>query len=653
MDFIQRWISSVSIKRTILVFLGYILTCGKMAEAIQNYYLSSLTAKDELEYFAEKRAKLIHHIDTVLLLLFISLMVIIVLTAWFFKHHRFRFINETGLTLIYGMIAGYIIRFTSVGQIKSQTLEVMAANWSSPRQPPDFLRLGIEKSDKTEVFFHYEMIEGFFADSKQRLEEHVERKTVFSAETFFNIILPPVIFNAGYSLKKRQFFRNIGSILSFVFIGATLSSFFMAFLMYFFCTLFNLGFKFQELLFFGSILSATDPLTVLAIFNEMHVEVDLYALVFGESALNDAVAIVMSTIIETYSPGSADAFDLHAVAFCIWSFFYVFFGSLLLGCAIGFINALLTKFTSLTDYPTLETGMFILISYVSFLLAEVVELTGIVAVLFCGICQAHYTYNNMSEESQQRTKQIFDMISFLFESFVFLYIGIAVMTSNAMQWNIIFIVFSMFTMFLSRALWVYPLCTVLNFKRRPRIPMSHQHMIVFAGLRGAVPFALASRNTSTKNRQIMLATTSLAVIFTVLFNGGLTSWMIDRLGIKHGVAVTQRRTEEAEELTATDGGDITPAPTPGQNPWDKSFLPRKWYNFDAMFMKPLLTHANPTLMETMPNCMRGLARILTTERQMNNYSRPMTSAISGDNLTDQVVVHPESAKDDEIINDAS
>uniref|UniRef100_A0AC35FCQ6 Uncharacterized protein n=1 Tax=Panagrolaimus sp. PS1159 TaxID=55785 RepID=A0AC35FCQ6_9BILA len=120
--------------------------------------------------------------------------------------------------------------------------------------------------------------------------------------------------------------------------------------------------------------------------------------------------------------------------------------------------------------------------------------------------------------------------------------------------------------------------------------------------------------------------------------------MIDRLGIKHGVAVTQRRTEEAEELTVTDGGDITPAPTPGQNPWDKSFLPRKWYNFDAMFMKPLLTHANPTLMETMPNCMRGLARILTTERQMNNYSRPMTSAISGDNLTDQVVVHPESAK---------
>uniref|UniRef100_A0A914YZQ2 Uncharacterized protein n=1 Tax=Panagrolaimus superbus TaxID=310955 RepID=A0A914YZQ2_9BILA len=141
----------------------------------------------------------------------------------------------------------------------------------------------------------------------------------------------------------------------------------------------------------------------------------------------------------------------------------------------------------------------------------------------------------------------------------------------------------------------------------------------------------------------MLATTSLAVIVTVLFNGGLTSWMIDRLGIKHGAAVVNRRNEETEELTINDG-DTTPAPTPGQNPWDKSFLPRKWYNFDAMFMKPLLTHANPTLMETMPNCMRPLARILTTQRQMNNYSRPLTNAVSGDTLTGEVVVNAETAK---------
>ena len=129
--------------------------------------------------------------------------------------------------------------------------------------------------------------------------------------------------------------------------------------------------------------------TVLAVFNDMHVDVDLYALVFGESALNDAVAIVMASIIDTYSPATADVLDFSAILMCVGSFFYVFFISLLLGSAIGCVNALITKFTGLADFPNLETGMFILLSYVSFLLAEVVELTGIVAVLFCGICQAH------------------------------------------------------------------------------------------------------------------------------------------------------------------------------------------------------------------------------------------------------------------------
>jgi len=210
--------------------------------------------------------------------------------------------------------------------------------------------------------------------------------------------LPPIIFYAGYSMKKRYFFRNIGSILTFAFLGTAISTFVVGGVMYLVALGFpydtDSKFTFTDALHFGALISATDPVTVLAIFNDLHVDINLYALVFGESVLNDAVAIVMSKTLEDYEEMAEETPDEfatistgHVILKAALDFLGVFLASFVVGSLMACATAFLTKFTHIKQHPTLEATLFILMSYSTFLLAEAIELTGIVSVLFCGICQ--------------------------------------------------------------------------------------------------------------------------------------------------------------------------------------------------------------------------------------------------------------------------
>ncbi|XP_072301821.1 sodium/hydrogen exchanger 6-like [Eucyclogobius newberryi] len=572
----------------------------------------------------ERQAEESHRQDSANLLIFIMLLTLTILTIWLFKHRRFRFLHETGLAMIYGLLVGVILRFgVHVPQSTSDVVLSCAVNAS-----PATLLVNVSGR-----FYEYTLRgEVSRAKGHQVQDDEMLRKVTFDPEVFFNILLPPIIFHAGYSLKRRHFFRNIGSILAYAFVGTVISCFVIGLIMYgivsFMKVVGQLGgdFFFTDCLFFGAIVSATDPVTVLAIFNELKVDVDLYALLFGESVLNDAVAIVLSSSIVAYQPAGDNSHSFEAMAMLksFGVFLGVFSGSFALGVATGVVTAFISKFTKLRDFPLLETALFFLMSWSTFLLAEACGFTGVVAVLFCGITQAHYTYNNLSPDSQDRTKQLFELLNFLAENFIFSYMGLTLFSFQSHVFNPLFIIGAFLAVFLGRACNIYPLSFLLNLGRRNKIGSKFQHVMMFAGLRGAMTFALSIRDTATYARQMMFSTTLLIVFFTVWVCGGGTTPMLSFMSIPVGVDSDQENTS----ATMLDGSQR-------RNTKHESAWPfRMWYNFDRNYLKPLLTHSGPPLTATLPSCCGPIARCLTSPQAYENEGQ----------------LHDE---DDFILNDAS
>ncbi|NXA31196.1 SL9A9 protein, partial [Eudromia elegans] len=571
------------------------------------------------KYMSVKDGDQFYHQGAVELLVFNFLLILTILTIWLFKTHRFRFLHETGGAMVYGLVMGLILRYaTKPSDVESGTVY----ECEKLKFGPSTLLINI-----TNQVYEYQYKREI---SRHNVNSHqgnaILQKMTFDPSIFFNILLPPIIFHAGYSLKKRHFFRNLGSILTYAFLGTAISCVVIGLIMYGFVkAMVHIGqlkgweFHFTDCLFFGSLMSATDPVTVLAVFHELHVDTDLYTLLFGESVLNDAVAIVLTYSISIYSPKeNPNAFDAAAFFQSVGNFLGIFAGSFAMGSSYAVVTALisfhLTKFTKLCEFPMLETGLFFLLSWSAFLSAEAAGLTGIVAVLFCGVTQAHYTYNNLSPGSKLRTKQLFEFMNFLAENVIFCYMGLALFTFQNHIFNALFIFGAFVAVFIARACNIYPLSFLLNLGRKQKIPRNFQHMMMFSGLRGAIAFALAIRDTDSQPKQMMFTTTLLVVFFTVWVFGGGTTPMLTWLQIRVGVDPDDDLKAEAAHQRASNMDKNT---TKAESAW----LFRIWYGFDHKYLKPILTHAGPPLTTTLPGWCSPVARLLTSPSAYGDHMR--------------------------------
>jgi NhaP-type Na+/H+ or K+/H+ antiporter len=215
----------------------------------------------------------------------------------------------------------------------------------------------------------------------------------FSTTLFFIGLLPPIIFNSGYQIKHHLFFANMGGITSLAFYGTGFSAFFVGLFLWLSGKL-SLTFQisFMEALCFGSLISATDPVSTLAVFSELKVDPHLFYLVFGESVLNDAIGI---SLFDTTKEFVGEEMTAEATIAAIAIFIMTFSLSCLIGYGSGVLSAGLFKAVDLSHHPIILMTVFFTIVYIPFLISEVLQLSGIVTILFSAITLKRYCVHSI------------------------------------------------------------------------------------------------------------------------------------------------------------------------------------------------------------------------------------------------------------------
>ncbi|XP_063806837.1 sodium/hydrogen exchanger 4-like [Pseudophryne corroboree] len=343
-------------------------------------------------------------------------------------------------------------------------------------------------------------------------------------DIYFLYLLPPIVLEGGYFLPTRPFFENIGTIIWWSVMGTIINAFGIGISLYGICQIEAFGLQDVSLLqnlLYGSLISAVDPVAVLAIFEEISVNEQLYMMIFGESLLNDGITVVLYNIFisltQMHTYESIEAVDILAG---IGRFFMVGIGGVFFGIIFGFVSAFITRFTK--NISSIEPLLVFMFSYLSYLSAEAFYLSGILAMTACAMTMKKYIEENISKNSSTTIKYFMKMMSSVSETLIFIFMGVTTIGKNH-EWNWAFVSFTLLFCLIWRALSVFLLFPIINRFRTYPFNLKDQFIIAYSGLRGASSFSLVFLLPILLfPRKKMFITSTIVVIYFTVFVKGLT-----------------------------------------------------------------------------------------------------------------------------------
>ena len=340
--------------------------------------------------------------------------------------------------------------------------------------------------------------------------EQFEQVVVFA-------FLPVLVFEAALGLSTRAFFRNLGPILVLAIAALAVSAVIVGL-----AVRVGLGTPMTAALLFGALISATDPVAVVAVFRRLGVPRRLLTMVEGESLLNDGVAIVLFHILLGAALGGEVS-----VAKGVIDFFAVFFGGALIGAVLGFAVALVLPWLD----RLLAAALSVAVAYGSFVLADhVFGFSGVMATVAVGLVLGGLAPSRASAEVRAIWEELWEALGYVANALLFLLIGLAIDPGLLVD-HLGAIGLAIVAVLIARAVAVIPLVSALErFAGIPRVGRRNEAVLIWGGLRGGVALALAlALPESLAERETFIAMTGGVVLATLLINATTISGLVRRL----------------------------------------------------------------------------------------------------------------------------
>jgi monovalent cation:H+ antiporter, CPA1 family len=330
------------------------------------------------------------------------------------------------------------------------------------------------------------------------------------------LLVPPLIFEAAFHLNYNDLRRNLAQILILAIPGVILTTLITGGIV-----AWGAGLALPLAMVFGALVSATDPVSVVALFRTMGVPKRLQVLLEGESLFNDGTAIVVFDLMIIAALQGFQSFNLSE---SIFEFVRVAGGGLLVGFILGW---LVSQAISRIDDYLIETTLTSVLAFGSYLIAEhLLGVSGVLAVVAAGLVNGNIGPRGMSPTTRIVVFNFWEFAAFISNSFIFLLIGLRIDLNDLFgTWQLI--VWAVIAVLVARAIAVYGLSRVTR-----DIPSKWRHVLYWGGLRGAISLALAlSLPASLEgSSQIQLMAFGV-VLFTLLVQGFSMGPLVRRLGL--------------------------------------------------------------------------------------------------------------------------